>query len=88
MSKLEREFEKTQNKVGLKMKLLDTDKDGVIHIDEVLQAATLIAGANNEDVIKQVRMLYNLVFVRCVVLDRCCWRCSWRSLTAGFGATR
>mmetsp|Transcript_14310 Transcript_14310/g.57794 ORF Transcript_14310/g.57794 Transcript_14310/m.57794 type:complete len:393 (-) Transcript_14310:2571-3749(-) len=54
MSKLEREFEKTQNKVGLKMKLLDTDKDGVIHIDEVLQAATLIAGANNEDVIKQV----------------------------------
>lgn len=55
IEKLEREFEKTQQKVGLKMKLLDADKDGVIHIDEVLRAVNLIAGENSEEVIKQVR---------------------------------
>mmetsp|Transcript_11745 Transcript_11745/g.35796 ORF Transcript_11745/g.35796 Transcript_11745/m.35796 type:complete len:670 (-) Transcript_11745:1796-3805(-) len=54
IDKLEKVFEDTQQKVGLKMKLLDADKDGVIHIDEVLNAVNMIAGENSEEVIKQV----------------------------------
>eukprot|EP00188_Purpureofilum_apyrenoidigerum_P005511 Plantae.Rhodophyta-Purpureofilum_apyrenoidigerum.ctg7252.p1 GENE.Plantae.Rhodophyta-Purpureofilum_apyrenoidigerum.ctg7252~~Plantae.Rhodophyta-Purpureofilum_apyrenoidigerum.ctg7252.p1 ORF type:complete len:672 (-),score=189.47 Plantae.Rhodophyta-Purpureofilum_apyrenoidigerum.ctg7252:2016-4031(-) len=54
IDKLEKVFEDTQQKVGLKMKLLDADKDGVIHIDEVLHAVNMIAGESSEEVVKQV----------------------------------
>lgn len=50
VSKLEREIERVDAKVGLRMKLLDKDNDGLMSLDECKQAMTVIAGDPDDEV--------------------------------------
>lgn len=51
VSKLEHEIERVDTKIGLRMKLLDKDNDGVMSLDECKSAMTVIAGKKDDDVI-------------------------------------
>lgn len=53
VSKLEREIERVDTKVGLRMKLLDQDNDGVMSLEECKQAMSVIAGDPDDDVIEK-----------------------------------
>lgn len=51
VSKLEREIERVDAKVGLRMKLLDKDNDGVMSMEECKNAMTLIAGERDDEIV-------------------------------------
>lgn len=51
VSKLEREIERVDTKIGLRMKLLDKDNDGVMSLGECKSAMTVIAGKKEDDII-------------------------------------
>lgn len=53
VSKLEREVEKVDAKVGLRMKLLDKDNDGLMSLDECTKAMALIAGDRDDEVVAE-----------------------------------
>lgn len=53
VQKLEREVEKVDNEVGMKMKLLDTDNDGVVSLEEASQVLNGLAGEKNERAVKE-----------------------------------
>ncbi|KAA8498381.1 LETM1 and EF-hand domain-containing protein 1, mitochondrial [Porphyridium purpureum] len=46
--KLEKEIEKVDMKVGIKLKLLDVDNDGMVRLDEILQAIQISSIGNKE----------------------------------------
>uniref|UniRef100_A0A7S1TCZ3 Mitochondrial proton/calcium exchanger protein n=1 Tax=Compsopogon caeruleus TaxID=31354 RepID=A0A7S1TCZ3_9RHOD len=54
IQKLEREIERVDRKVGLKLKLLDADNDGIIDCNEIGPAVQVIAGDQNEKLINEV----------------------------------
>lgn len=51
VSKLGREIERVDTKIGLRMKLLDKDNDGVMSLEECKSAMTVIAGKKEDDII-------------------------------------
>lgn len=53
VTKLEREIERVDTKVGLRMKLLDQDNDGVMSLEECKQAMSVIADDCDDDVIEK-----------------------------------
>lgn len=53
VSKLEREVEKVDAKVGLRMKLLDKDNDGLMSLDECTNAMAVIAGDRDDEVVAE-----------------------------------
>lgn len=53
VSKLEREIERVDTKVGLRMKLLDQDNDGLMSLDECKNAMKVIAGERKEEVVEE-----------------------------------
>lgn len=54
VSKLEREVEKVDARVGLRMKLLDQDNDGLMSLDECKNVMTVIAGDRDDSVVTDV----------------------------------
>lgn len=54
VSKLEREIERVDTKIGLRMKLLDKDDDGVMSLEECKNAMTLISGEKDDDMIEKM----------------------------------
>eukprot|EP00178_Gracilaria_changii_P000237 TRINITY_DN1023_c0_g1_i9.p1 TRINITY_DN1023_c0_g1~~TRINITY_DN1023_c0_g1_i9.p1 ORF type:complete len:785 (+),score=160.70 TRINITY_DN1023_c0_g1_i9:5456-7810(+) len=53
VSRLEREIERVDTKVGLRMKLLDKDNDGLMSLNECKGVVKLIAGARDDDVVEE-----------------------------------
>lgn len=51
VSKLEKEIERVDAKVGLRMKLLDKDNDGLMSLEECENAMTVIAGDRDDEVV-------------------------------------
>lgn len=54
VTKLGREIERVDAKVGLRMKMLDKDNDGVMSLEELRHAMTVIAGERDEDVVAEM----------------------------------
>lgn len=54
VSKLEREVERVDARVGLRMKLLDQDNDGLMSLDECKNVMTVIAGDRDDSVVTDV----------------------------------
>lgn len=53
VSKLESEVERVDAKVGLRMKLLDLDNDGVISLDECKNVMTVVAADRDDDIVRE-----------------------------------
>lgn len=53
VAKLEREVERVDRKVGLKMKLLDKDNDGVMSLGECREAMTMIVGERDDEAVSE-----------------------------------
>lgn len=53
VSKLEREVERVDAKVGLRMKLLDKDNDGLMSLEECTNAMAVIAGGHDDEVVAE-----------------------------------
>lgn len=53
VAKLEREVERVDRKVGLKMKLLDKDNDGVMSLGECKEAMTMIVGERDDEAVSE-----------------------------------
>lgn len=54
VSKLEREIERVDTKVGLRMKLLDQDNDGVMSLEECRSAMTLVVGERDDHAVAEI----------------------------------
>lgn len=54
VSKLEREVERVDAKVGLRMKLLDQDNDGLMSLDECKNVMRVIVGDRDDDIVTDV----------------------------------
>lgn len=53
VSKLEKEIERVDAKVGLRMKLLDKDNDGLMSLDECKNVMTVLAGERDDIVVTE-----------------------------------
>lgn len=53
ISRLEREIERVDTKVGLRMKLLDKDNDGLMSLEECKGVMNLIAGERDDNVVQE-----------------------------------
>ncbi|CDF36448.1 unnamed protein product [Chondrus crispus] len=53
VTKLEREVERVDAKVGLRMKLLDKDNDGLMSLEECTNAMAVIAGDRDDEVVAE-----------------------------------
>ncbi|KAI0562984.1 calcium-binding EF hand family protein isoform 1 [Gracilaria domingensis] len=53
VSRLEREIERVDTKVGLRMKLLDKDNDGLMSLEECKGVVKIISGERDDDVVEE-----------------------------------
>lgn len=53
VSRLEREIERVDTKVGLRMKLLDKDNDGLMSLNECKDVMKLIAGERDDELVEE-----------------------------------